>query len=105
MEQDASGGCLGGILLAGYFLPTLISWIRKHPNQTSIAILNLFLGWTFIGWVVALVWAVGAINRYADDLPILETPQRRERDGPFCAEPILANAKVCKHCGRDVVPR
>jgi hypothetical protein len=22
-----------------------------------IALLNLFLGWTFIGWVVALVWA------------------------------------------------
>lgn len=27
-----------------------------------------------------------------------------ERDCSFCAEPILANAKVCKHCGRDVEP-
>jgi uncharacterized membrane protein YdbT with pleckstrin-like domain len=29
---------------------------------------------------------------------------RVERECPFCAERILARAKVCKHCGRDVVP-
>ena len=29
---------------------------------------------------------------------------REERDCPFCAEPILKKAKVCKHCGRDVTP-
>jgi membrane protein YdbS with pleckstrin-like domain len=29
---------------------------------------------------------------------------RVERECPYCAEPILARAKVCKHCGRDVVP-
>jgi hypothetical protein len=32
------------------------------------------------------------------------TPLREERDCPFCAEPILKRAKVCKHCGRDVSP-
>jgi membrane protein YdbS with pleckstrin-like domain len=30
--------------------------------------------------------------------------QRVERDCPFCAERILARARVCKHCGRDVTP-
>jgi uncharacterized membrane protein YdbT with pleckstrin-like domain len=29
---------------------------------------------------------------------------RDERDCPFCAERILARAKVCKHCGREVEP-
>lgn len=29
---------------------------------------------------------------------------RVERDCPYCAEPILARARVCKHCGRDVEP-
>jgi uncharacterized membrane protein YdbT with pleckstrin-like domain len=29
---------------------------------------------------------------------------RDERDCPYCAERILARARVCKHCGRDVVP-
>jgi uncharacterized membrane protein YdbT with pleckstrin-like domain len=30
--------------------------------------------------------------------------QRVERDCPYCAERILARARVCKHCGRDVTP-
>ncbi len=29
---------------------------------------------------------------------------RVERECPYCAEPILARARVCKHCGRDVAP-
>jgi uncharacterized membrane protein YdbT with pleckstrin-like domain len=29
---------------------------------------------------------------------------RVERDCPYCAERILARARVCKHCGRDVAP-
>ena len=29
---------------------------------------------------------------------------RDERDCPYCAERILARAKVCKHCGREVEP-
>jgi uncharacterized membrane protein YdbT with pleckstrin-like domain len=29
---------------------------------------------------------------------------RVERECPYCAERILARARVCKHCGRDVVP-
>jgi uncharacterized membrane protein YdbT with pleckstrin-like domain len=33
-----------------------------------------------------------------------EEPSRVERECPFCAERILARARVCKHCGRDVVP-
>jgi membrane protein YdbS with pleckstrin-like domain len=29
---------------------------------------------------------------------------RVERECPYCAEIILARARVCKHCGRDVPP-
>ncbi|HZB27837.1 MAG TPA: PH domain-containing protein [Gemmatimonadales bacterium] len=37
--------------------------------------------------------------------PVTEAEGGRvERDCPHCAERILARAKVCKHCGRDVVP-
>ena len=41
-----------------YFFPFLIALKRDHVDSTAIFVLNLFLGWTFIGWVVALVWAV-----------------------------------------------
>ena len=44
--------------LALYFLPTIIAVARKRPNALAIFLLNFFLGWTFIGWVVALVWSV-----------------------------------------------
>ena len=45
-----------GFLL--YFLPTIIGIARSKRDLLSIFLLNLFLGWTLIGWVVALVWAV-----------------------------------------------
>lgn len=32
------------------------------------------------------------------------TDPRVERECPYCAERILARARVCKHCGREVVP-
>ena len=38
-----------------YFLPAIVA--SKKRNYTAILILNLLLGWTLIGWVIALVWA------------------------------------------------
>ena len=40
-----------------YFLPSIIAAARSKRDLVSIFILNLLLGWTAIGWVVALVWA------------------------------------------------
>jgi Superinfection immunity protein len=41
-----------------YFLPSIVAAVRKKTNTMLIVVVNLFLGWTFIGWVVALAWAV-----------------------------------------------
>ena len=48
------------IILIVHFLPTAIALGRGHPNTLAIFLVNLLLGWTFIGWVVALVWSVTA---------------------------------------------
>ena len=40
-----------------YLLPTLIATIRKHHNGLPIALINVFLGWTFVGWIVAFIWS------------------------------------------------
>ena len=45
------------IALAIYFIPTFVANSNQKDNATAIFLLNLFLGWTFVGWVVALVWA------------------------------------------------
>lgn len=47
-----------GCLISLYFLPTILANANKKRNADAIFVLNLLLGWTFIGWVVALVWAV-----------------------------------------------
>jgi len=47
------------ILGVPYFIPSIVAWVREMPNIGSIVVVNFFLGWTFIGWVVALAMACG----------------------------------------------
>ncbi|HUJ93993.1 MAG TPA: superinfection immunity protein [Terriglobales bacterium] len=47
-----------GIGLGLYFLPSIIALARSKRDIAAIVLLNLFLGWTAIGWIVALIWAV-----------------------------------------------
>ena len=46
------------ILSIFYFLPFAIAFYKKRINTGAIFALNLFLGWSLIGWVIALVWAL-----------------------------------------------
>jgi ABC-type sugar transport system permease subunit len=46
------------VLSLFYFFPFAIAFNRKRANSGAIFALNLFLGWSLIGWVVALVWAL-----------------------------------------------
>ncbi len=43
-----------------YLLPTYEAWKRGHHQLASIAALNVFAGWTILGWVGSLVWAFAA---------------------------------------------
>jgi Superinfection immunity protein len=89
INNDNVSGALGLISViigsfAIYFLPTIVAMSRQHPAQVSILLLNLFLGWTLLGWVAALVWSAMPIKerhltlierdiierRIADDLRI-----------------------------------
>jgi len=40
-----------------YFIPSIVAMKKNHPQKVAILLLNIFLGWTFIGWVGSLVWA------------------------------------------------
>jgi hypothetical protein len=44
--------------LAVYFVPTIIAAVRRCRNTLGIILLNIFAGWTFLGWVGALVWSI-----------------------------------------------
>ena len=41
-----------------YFIPTIVASGRDHAQTGAIFALNFFLGWTLVGWVAALVWAL-----------------------------------------------
>ena len=43
-----------------YWLPTVVAIARRTPSALGVAALNFFLGWTVIGWFLALVWALAA---------------------------------------------
>lgn len=56
---DAIPAALFGLVLGMiYFIPAFIAVSRKHQNQLAIVVLNAVAGWTFLGWVGGLIWAL-----------------------------------------------
>ena len=45
-------------LVALYLLPIYEASKRRHPSIVPISLIDIFLGWTVVGWIAALVWAV-----------------------------------------------
>ena len=65
MNGDVIIGTLLMLLLLAvgvviYFLPSYVAVKRCHKNAGAIIALNILTGWTFLGWVVSLVWALKA---------------------------------------------
>lgn len=40
-----------------YLIPTYVCILRKVKQKAGIILLNIFLGWSILGWVGALIWA------------------------------------------------
>ncbi len=89
------------VVVGLYFLPWLAALGRGHRNATGIFVLDLLLGWTLLGWVVAMVWAVSGTDDKTADEPSSRTHVRC----PDCRELVLKQARVCKHCGCRLVPQ
>jgi hypothetical protein len=92
------------ICLVLYFAPSCIALARGKRNSGAIFALNLFLGWTLVGWVVSFVWACTV-----DATPVLVAAGGYPApfDGgsltcPHCRSTIPAMATVCRFCQRDV---
>jgi len=70
---DTSGGFMFLLLLgciaclAVYALPVLLAWSLGSPYFLGIALLDVLFGWTVIGWIVALVWAMASGKDMAFD--------------------------------------
>ncbi len=47
---------IAGLLV--YLIPSMIALKRGHPQTGAICALNLLLGWSLLGWVASLIWAL-----------------------------------------------
>jgi hypothetical protein len=72
MASDFTLVLVWGFLGFLYFLPVFLAWSRRCKAIAGVGVVNLFLGWTFIGWVVALAWAAcGETNSLPESKPLL----------------------------------
>jgi len=49
------------VCAALYLLPVLVGWARQVPDIGAIAVIDILLGWTFLGWVLALAMALRSV--------------------------------------------
>jgi hypothetical protein len=102
-DSDSSGAVVGMILLlALYFLPTILGW--KKRNAGAIAVLNFLLGWTVIGWIVALIWAL--TNDAPDPRVVVQSSLAPAAPMlcPKCGRYSQAGSAFCSQCGERWMP-
>jgi hypothetical protein len=80
-EDMDAGSVLAGfgllaLLLCLYFLPTIIAGKRGVNAGFALFFVNLFVGWTVVGWIVCLIWAASGATRAQDAF-------YRNANGPF----------------------
>ncbi|RAW93832.1 MULTISPECIES: superinfection immunity protein [unclassified Photorhabdus] len=81
-----------------YFAPTYVASRRMHKHIYFVAFVNIIVGWTIIGWLGCMAWA---LTKQEIDSVITENEDSL-RDCPYCAELVKKKAKICKHCQRDI---
>jgi hypothetical protein len=40
------------------FLPTITAFRKHHESRFAIMLTNIFLGWTIVGWFIAMFWSM-----------------------------------------------
>jgi len=90
------------LCMALYFLPTIIGWHKR--NAGGIFVLNLLLGWTLVGWVVALVWAltVDPVRYAAPGFGVPQGVAVPRAWGCACGAPLAPSQRFCGTCGARI---
>lgn len=88
------------VAIGFYFLPSIIAWNKKDSG--AIIAINLFLGWTFIGWIIALIWALTSPPALSF-IVVQQPPYAPPSQGLYCShcgKYSLPGAAFCSSCGR-----
>jgi hypothetical protein len=82
---------MGILILILYFLPSILAVCQSKRSLNAIFCLNLLLGWTVIGWIVSLIWAL------THDLPPVTIVQH------IGAAPVRSlRGHFCERCGNEL---
>src|SRR5262249_43674456 len=84
---------IAGLFL--YFLPSMIA--AKKRNAAGIITLNLLLGWSVVGWIASLVWALAA-EKEKLEVPALEAVELC----PACRASVFVGQRFCHSCGTSL---
>jgi Superinfection immunity protein len=52
------------LTLGLYWLPSILSWHRRRPDLFTVVVVNALLGWTVVGWLIVLGWALRPAPRH-----------------------------------------
>ena len=123
MEELIGFGVFGVFILTIYFVPAIVALVRSHRQKGAIIALNVFLGWTLLGWVIALVWAftnpsgpvAGVSVNVNQGISALSQPEPSPLSQPEPGDiyvgsaqlapppmpvmPVAANVVFCTQCG------
>jgi hypothetical protein len=99
-SDEALGLVVVGLIgLCVYLLPTMIAYNRNHTSKMAILALNLVFGWSFVGWVIALIWALADNGRNRSNVlfqvgypPV--APQAYPAPPTYVQPPAFAHAPV-----------
>ncbi|MGH9734346.1 MAG: superinfection immunity protein [Candidatus Acidiferrales bacterium] len=86
------------LILILYFLPSVIAWNKRSFGP--VMAINFFLGWTLVGWVVALAWALK--DDPQPEHVIAQAPQTAQASPLLCSncgKYSAADSQFCAKCG------
>lgn len=105
--MDALIGFVIGALIANTLLSLLVGYVAGQKGRSAVAFFWLAFFTSFlIGILVAM-----AVPRVENSAPsqaasrtgkVAKTASGTSVKCPFCAEWVSSEAKVCKHCGREI---
>jgi Superinfection immunity protein len=87
------------ILVLPYFIPAFVG--RNKRNAKAIFWLNFFLGWTFVGWIAVLIWAL--TNDPVPTQVIVNQPAQSSVLCASCGKYSVPGTKFCSMCGAQIV--
>ena len=90
--KEAVDFVLSALIILAYLVPVLIAKLRDTENVEAILLVNLVFGWTVLGWIAALIWAIVEKLKVKSALDSSYTPTAEETQAEALADAVRPGA-------------